>query len=639
VGRPTGGYELFRPDGTAIPVEEMPLMRAIGGELVRDARVLVRHASGREVIIRVSASPVRDASENVVGAVATLQDVTERERLQEQLRLSEARLDAFFNRSPVGLFIFDEQLRYVRANPDAAKIIGLPPEQIPGRYIGDHKGSLGPDLVPRLEKVIRTGRPETDVAVSGTPPGAQGVERHWLSSHFPITGPGGVRGVGVIAVEVTERIRAERRLQFLAQIGSVLAASLDYGETMQQVCEIAVKEMADWCFVDLLEGESGGVRRVAVAHADPSQAQLAARFRRYFPGKESSPFGVSVVLRERRGNLVAKADEATIASVSRDPEHLELLHAIRIRSFISAPLVARGRLLGALSLILSEGSTRSYGEEELRLVEEVARRTAVAVDNARLYAEAQEANAAREQFMNIVSHELRNPLSTIQTGIHLLRKSVPAEAVRRLEVIQRAADLQARLVEDLLDVARAARGKLQLVMAPVQLDRIVATALEGARADAQAAELELDAQIEPGLWVRGDADRLQQVVLNLLTNAVKFTPAGRRIHVRLYEKSGLPQRKAWLEVEDEGVGIPKESLAKIFGLFEQLGAAPQRKRGLGIGLAMVKSITEKHGGRVGAESEGQGKGSRFTVELPLIEPPGPAAAEKGETVETAVAGA
>ncbi|MGI5861331.1 MAG: PAS domain-containing protein [Myxococcales bacterium] len=635
---PATNYRLFRADGTPYPREELPLARALfRHELVRDARLVVRKESGKETIVSASASPILGPSGSLVGAVATLQDVTEQVRIEQKLRESEARLDAFFTGSPVALAIVDEQLRYLRSNPIAAEIFGAPPERI----VGESVEQVGPAFVraaaSRLREVLRTGKPQTDIELSGTLPSAPRAVRHWLSSHFPIVDRGGTRGLGMIAVEVTDRVRAERRLQFLADAGSVLASSLDYTETVERVAWLAVPEIADWCFVDLLEND-GVFRRVAVAHADPSMDEVAKRFRRAYRARPEAPLGVAEAIVSRRSRLLTEIANGDLVALAQDAEHLALLRAIDPKSYISTPLVARGELLGAISFVLSNGTASRYGLDELRLGEELARRVALAVDNARLYSEAQRAKDARERFINIVSHELRNPLSTIQAGIHLLRRALGDQNKYTLDLIERAVNLQSRLVDDLLDVARATRGKLLLRMAPVRLDTVVSSAVEAQRVAAQSAEIDLGAEIEPELWVQGDADRLQQAVLNLLTNAIKFTEPGHRIRVRLSEAHGAGPpspnaptgRRAWIEVQDEGIGIPREVLPRIFGLFEQAGTAPQRKAGLGIGLAMVKSIAEKHGGRVWAESEGPGTGSRFVIELPLIEPPEPSALTTSE---------
>lgn len=235
-------------------------------------------------------------------------------------------------------------------------------------------------------------------------------------------------------------------------------------------------------------------------------------------------------------------------------------------------------------------------------------------------AEAQDANAAKDRFLAVLSHELRNPLSPILAGVQILRRVAPDnERVRRtVDAIERSAKLEARLVDDLLDLSRIGRGKITLQRAPVTLDAVVHDAVETQIAEVEKAGLTLRVDAVPGLWVLGDADRLQQGVMNLVSNSLKFTPPPGEIRIRVERADGCGR----IVVEDTGIGIAHDTLPNLFTMFQQGDVAGKRKGGLGIGLALVKSFTEMHGGRVWAESDGPGKGSRFTVELPLTEAPG-----------------
>lgn len=248
----------------------------------------------------------------------------------------------------------------------------------------------------------------------------------------------------------------------------------------------------------------------------------------------------------------------------------------------------------------------------------------------RLNAELERANGAKDQFLAFLSHELRNPLSAVLAGIDMLRRLVPSgdsRVDRTLAIVERNARLQTRLVNDLLDLSRIARGKLELRRAPVSLEGVITDAILSKDAEAEQAGLSIRADVEPNLWVYGDGDRLGQVILNLLGNAIKFTPAGGRVLVEASalppqgeatSAEGSPPRRARVVVEDTGVGIPDDLLPHVFEMFRQGDAATERKPGLGLGLALVRSLVEKHEGRVWAESDGPGEGSRFILELPLM---------------------
>ncbi|MBI3948405.1 MAG: PAS domain-containing sensor histidine kinase [Armatimonadetes bacterium] len=251
-------------------------------------------------------------------------------------------------------------------------------------------------------------------------------------------------------------------------------------------------------------------------------------------------------------------------------------------------------------------------------------------DVERLNAELAEASAAKDRFLSVVSHELRNPLSAILAGVQVLCASGEPDPRRRavLDIIERGVRLQTRLVNDLLDLSRLTQERLHLKQEAVDLESVVREAARAQQADADAAGVALRVAAEPGLRVPGDADRLHQVVLNLLSNAIKFTPKGGRVRVRCFATnarcsesptSNVERRTlsaARIVVEDTGIGISAELLPRLFEMFRQGETGGSRRTGLGIGLALVKGLVERHGGRVRAESEGPGKGSRFVVDLP-----------------------
>jgi signal transduction histidine kinase len=256
----------------------------------------------------------------------------------------------------------------------------------------------------------------------------------------------------------------------------------------------------------------------------------------------------------------------------------------------------------------------------LRFLVDVARHAALALDNARLYRDAQEANRLKEDFLATLSHELRTPLNALLGWTHLLkmRRADEALRVRAIESIERNAQAQAHLINDLLDVSRIISGKIVLDPQHVDLVAVVNAAVEAVRPGVRMRDIDLSVSAEPidGV-ILGDAARLQQVVLNLLSNAMKFTPGRGRIHVSVEQAGGAVQ----VSVADTGEGIDPAFLPRIFERFSQADNTSTRAHGgLGLGLAIVRTIVELHGGAVWAESEGRGKGSRFIVMLPTRTP-------------------
>jgi signal transduction histidine kinase/CheY-like chemotaxis protein len=279
--------------------------------------------------------------------------------------------------------------------------------------------------------------------------------------------------------------------------------------------------------------------------------------------------------------------------------------------------VQQGRVIAALAWVRGQGRA-PYDDRDLALAQELARRAATAVENARLYREAHEANRLKDEFLATLSHEMRTPLNALLGWIQLLKSDqlAPARRARALEAIERAARLQAQLTADLLDVSRAITGKLQLQPQDVRLGALIESALESLRPGAELKHVPLRFDPPPDLPAfLLDPERLQQIVWNLLSNAIKFTPAGGSIDVRL----GLEEDALVLTVRDTGAGIGPEFLPFVFDRFRQADGGTTREHGgLGLGLAIVRHLVELHGGTVTAESDGPGAGSTFTVRLPAV---------------------
>ena len=273
-----------------------------------------------------------------------------------------------------------------------------------------------------------------------------------------------------------------------------------------------------------------------------------------------------------------------------------------------APMIARGRTLGRLLV--------AARDPDSALIQELARRAAMAIDNARLYEEAERANRAKDDFLATLSHELRTPLTAIAGWAHMLHHGIEDESTRRLAVatIVRSAETQKELIDDLLDLSRVVAGTMQLDVQQVDLLRIVHEVLVAAHPAAEAKGISLTQQVDRAAVVRGDERRLRQIVWNLVTNAVKFTERGGSATVSLSARDSM----ARLEVADTGKGIDAAFLPYVWDRFRQADSSTSRAHGgLGLGLAVVRHLVEMHGGTVQAESEGVGKGAKFIVEIPL----------------------
>jgi PAS domain S-box-containing protein len=408
---------------------------------------------------------------------------------------------------------------------------------------------------------------------------------------------------------------AEWRSNFLAEASSVLASTLDYEATLARVARLSVPELADWCTVDISE-EDKSVRRLAVAHVDPAKVEWAHEIQKRYPPDMDTPRGVPQVLRTGVSEIYSEISDEMLVAGAKDEEHLRLMRDIGFSSAMIVPLLAHGRVLGVVTFITAE-SGRRYGAQDLSLAEDLARRAAVSVENARLYQAAQKANRLKDEFLATVSHELRTPLTAILGWAHLLRANQLDEngAVRALETIERNARAQSQLIDDLLDVSRIITGKLRLDVRQVDPGSFIQAAIDSLRPAAEAKDVRIQKVMDTGVSsVAGDPARLQQVVWNLLSNAIKFTDKGGRVQIRLERINSYVE----IAVSDTGAGIVPEFLPHVFERFRQADMGTTRQHGgLGLGLAIVRHLVELHGGTVQAESAGEGKGATFIVKLPV----------------------
>ena len=421
---------------------------------------------------------------------------------------------------------------------------------------------------------------------------------------------------------------SERRARFLAEVSDTLGSSIDLDATLLRVTRMAVPLLADLCAVDLLQPD-GSIRRVAHAHVDPVKDPLVRELRERHGFNPEAPSGVPAVVRTRQSVLVSDAGPSDLAEAATSAEQLAMLRRLGLRSWMIVPLVAHQRVLGAVTFAVTE-SSRRYGPVDLALAETVGHRAASAIENATLYAQAQAAqaeaetaNRLKDEFLAMLGHELRNPLGAISNAVHILDRIDDPRGLsgtQAREIISRQVQHLSGLIDDLLDVGRVMTGKIRLDRGPLDLFQAVERSLHTLSAAGKTHEHTIRLNGE-SVWVDGDVTRIEQVVLNLVENALRYTPAGGSIRIDASQE----EDRAVLRVEDSGAGIHPDLLPRIFDLFVQGERGPDRSHGgLGIGLTLVKRLTELHGGKVEAISAGPGMGSVFTLTLPALALPLPA---------------
>ena len=628
--------------------------------------------------------------------------------------------------SPVTVFNQDRARRYTWIHNPAG---GLRPE--------DFLGRTAAELLPLAEAEHLTSITrevlDHDLAIRDEVRLTLGGEtRVYDLRAQPLRAGGEVIGVTCTATDITERKRIEEGQRFLAAASALLATSLDEETTFASIARLAVPTLGDWCTVDLV-GQDGSVRRVAAAHADPSLDLLAKRLIGLAP-REDSPFGVAFALRTGEPVIHAHITDDVLASVASSAEHLRLLRALDERSAMVVPLNARGRTLGAI-MVVAGSNRRPYAAADLPLAEDLARRAALALDNARLYdaqriarveAEAAEAryrgllngtadavlvtdeagqvleiNPAfttltgftvadlrtlppgrlaapgprwvelqmgrllergawsgeleirrkdwtivpveasvtavqlptgavlmgvlrditerralarlEHEFIAMVSHELKSPLTAIKGFADMMRRDAAYNA-RAVETILSQANRLERLVDDLLETSRLAARRLDLRPTRINVATLANAAAERVRAVTSTHTVRVEGADHPiAAW--GDEGRLEQIVGNLLSNAVKYAPAGTEVVVRIEELADLVR----ISVIDQGPGIAPELQAQVFERFYRAEGTAKRAQGLGLGLYVSRLLVEAHGGEIGVRSS-PGQGSTFFFTIPRRRP-------------------
>lgn len=670
-------------------------------------------ADGALIRVLDTVSPMRGPAGELRGFAVVTRDRTGRHEVDEQLRLRERQLSQAHRLARLGSWEWDVRENRVAWSDELYRIYGLEPQEF-GATFAAYLARVHPDDRDRvregIERAVSDCRPFEFEERIVRPDGTTCLLR---SRGEVVTDESGapVRLIGACQ-DVTEQRAAETRaldlaraqaaqaaaereadrLEFLAGAGAVLASSLDYETTLRNVARLAVQSVADWCAVDVV-GVDGTLRRVAVEHPDPTKIALAVRLQAEYPADPGATSGVAHVVRTGTVEVVEEIPEALLVESAKDAEHLRILRELGLRSYIIAPLTTRGETLGALLFVNAE-SGRAFTRSDVTLAQELARRAAVAIENARLVeelresnarleeqaaelemqteelqaqaahleelmsdleatneelqaqseqlqqmtaemeaanaqlqaandalevrtGEAEQANRAKAEFLATMSHELRTPLNAIfgyadlmDIGVHGPVTEAQREALERIKRNQRHL---LSLINDILNFAKLEAGKVELRIADVPLEETLAgmEALVEPQLRARSLAYE-NVPCDPSLRVRGDRERIEQVLLNLLGNAIKFTEPGGRITVQCEPD----EERVSIRVRDTGCGIPPEKLESVFDPFVQVDRRRNEssQQGVGLGLAISRELARAMGGELTGESR-EGEGSVFTLTL------------------------
>lgn len=543
----------------------------------------------------------------VRGFFVLTSDVSELKETQLAFEASEARFSRMIALAGDAIISVDEQRKIRIFNACAEEIYGYRAAEVIGRDVL----MLSPD---RLRDVYAAGIDQFMTSADGSRVSAQtGIAQRkngdeltveLTLSKFQI---GDATQLTLLIRDITSRERAELVQRVLAETGAILSASLDCKQTLAAVANLVATHLADSCVIDLA-GERGTLERVTVAHSNPTELELLEEVEE----RRSDP-------RHRLAHKVFETGEPAIfedmdlelfRAHASSEEHARVMEKSGRRSAMIVPLKIHGKIIGTFAF--ASNQPRRYSAADLPLATELARRAALAIHNARLYEAEQRATRARDEILEIVAHDLRTPLNSIQLGAQVLQLANIPDPVARGEVesILRSTQWANRLIEDLLDVRRIEGGILSITPTKVSPLDAIAASLPMHSMLATAAGItilqDVAADVQP-VWA--DRDRLRQVLENLVGNAVRFTSPGGHISIGAVNDGPTFVR---FSVRDTGTGIPEENLERVFDKFWQ--ANRTERRGAGLGLPICKGIVEKHGGRIwGTSSVGQGTTFHFTL--------------------------
>jgi PAS domain S-box-containing protein len=426
--------------------------------------------------------------------------------------------------------------------------------------------------------------------------------------------------------DITHHKYVEYNLRFLSSSAKTLSSSLDYQTTLNRAAHLAVPRIADWCGIDLIN-DKGEIEQVAIVHRDPKKVKWAIALRNKYPPDMSTNQGLPKVLKTGKSEFVPFIPEEVLQKASVDKERMQIIKKIGFTGYIIVPITTSHskKPIGAISMVSAE-SRRIYTPADLQTAEKLASQASFAIENARLYRNAEkeiverkmaeekmrEMESKKDNFISMASHELKTPITSLKIYADLLERQLSKENIKKFDktilVMKNQMNKINQLIIDLLNLSKIQAGKLELRMDTFDFTDLLYEIIEQIQPTTHHT---IECKIRPHIRVFGDRDRIGQVLINLLTNAIKYSLEEKRITINVISD----KLEVQVRVRDYGVGIKEEHRKKIFERFYQIGSGDKTYPGLGMGLYISHEIITRHQGTIWVE-KARGKGSVFIFTLP-----------------------
>lgn len=560
-------------------------------------------------VIIAEVRSVRFVFQGMPAILSIFYDITESKEIKEKMQQNEERFRSLIENSADAIALINPTGKLLYISSSIERILGYTPKEFMSKNCFSYFHPKDLSLVAKNMTQILL-KPNSSATTDVRVKHKNGSWR-WLRTAGTncLTNPA-INAIVVNLHDVTDIRKAQTRHQILEQASNLLISSIDYKTTLNNVADLIVPTLADYCRIAILE--DGQTKDVAMRHVNPRKLEKVKRLNAKYRELDNTKYGISSILKTGKVEIITDIEKDYLPTI-KEKKLVEILKGLEFRSYMGIPLNARGKTIGAITFLYTQ-KDHFYSRDDLELALDLAHHIALAIDNAKLFANEQQAVSLRDNFISLASHELKTPLTSLKLYIQILNlqsaKHGNKEYSHYYEKIDTQLDKLTMLIGDLLNVSKLQHGKLEFRNEYFYLPELVKEAVEVAQATTRKHKIFVAGTVEKKVFA--DRYRIYQVLTNLLTNAIKYSPKADKIIVKL-----KPQAEyVVVTIKDFGIGIDSEHKSKIFGQFYRIDTPEERTYpGLGMGLFISNEIVKSHGGSFSVRSK-KGKGSEFSFTLP-----------------------